>query len=103
MLGKLSEKYVLKYPRMFPTASLVYLLIVTNFGIFSEVRLMFKLIKLGMLSDIVLRIMPAVNLVDKTTAVFCESSGKGYLGEEAICTKHDVKYICISFSVTNFQ
>ena len=102
----------IKYPRMFSTASLVYLLIVTNLGIFGEVRLTFRLIKLGKWSDIVPRIIPAVsnsgttntvtycicgttvcirfvvNLVDKTTAVFCESSGKGYLGEEAICTKH---------------
>ena len=32
-------------PRMFSTASLVYLLIVTNWGVFGEVRLTFRLIK----------------------------------------------------------
>ena len=37
----------IKSPRMFSTASLVYLLIVTNLGIFGEVRLTFRLIKLG--------------------------------------------------------
>ena len=36
---------------MFSTASLVYLLIVTNLGIFGEVRVMFRLIKLGKWSD----------------------------------------------------
>ena len=37
----------IKSLRMFRTASLVYLLIVTNLGILGEVRLMFRLIKLG--------------------------------------------------------
>ena len=33
--------------------------------------------------------------------MFCESSWKGYLREEAICTK-DGKHICILFSLSNF-
>ena len=48
------------------------------------------------------RIRFVVNLVNKTTAVFCKFSGKGYLRQETICTKR-VKYVCILFVLSRFQ